>query len=90
MKYHYQFVSEKTVRIELIAEDSRDHALIQWLSDHDQQHPKLREVFHRGLQSYSHNGSISTLTFMNFPRVALCSFLPIDYQASEKSLDQSA
>lgn len=77
MKYHYQFVSKTIVRIELIPEDQKDIALIETLSTSAENDPNLKELFRKGFEAYDSKAELTKLKFMNFPRVALCSYMPI-------------
>jgi hypothetical protein len=74
MKYHYQFVSKTTVRIELIAEDNREREMIISLSASTESDERLIDLFKKGLQAYSTNVILTKSKFMNFPKVALCSY----------------
>ena len=74
MKYHYQFVSNTTVRIELIAANQKETRLIELLQTAGHEDQKLKAIFETGLAAYVHNASIKKLSFMNFPKVALCSY----------------
>lgn len=74
MKYHYQFVSETTVRIELIPEYKSEFALLETLSNQSADHEQLLEFFHKGLTAYQGDTMLTSTRFMNFPKVALCSF----------------
>lgn len=73
MKYHYQYVSKTTVRIELIPEDQKETKLLNSLrAENDDQELKL--LFQSGLSTYAPQSLIKKITFMNFPSVALCSY----------------
>lgn len=75
MKYHYQFVSSHTVRIELIPEDKKElHLLEASASLQIQQDEILIAYFRKGLQAYSHDANLTLTRFMNFPKVALCTY----------------
>ena len=74
MKYHYQTVSGNTVRIELIAEDQRETMLLLSLQTAEHQDQKLKAIFETGLATYAPNARLKKMNFMNFPKVALCSF----------------
>ena len=75
MKYHYQYVSRSTVRIELIAEDQKETALISVLSLASEDDQRLLLLFKNGLENYSSGCSLTKINFMKFPKVALCSFV---------------
>ncbi len=74
MKYHYQFVSNTTVRIELIAEDQKETRLLESLQTADQEDQQLKVLFNAGLSSYAPKSNLKKLNFMNFPKVALCTY----------------
>jgi len=75
MKYHYQYVSKSSVRIELIPEDQKEKALIEVLTVATETDPQLVALFQVALTAYSQDSTITKLKFMNFPKVALCSFV---------------
>ncbi|TCC90163.1 hypothetical protein EZ428_12820 [Pedobacter frigiditerrae] len=75
MKYHYQYVSKTTVRIELIPEDRKEIALIKALSTGDENNEQLIELFSTGLASYAVGTTLVKAKFMNFPTVALCNYI---------------
>lgn len=75
MKYHYQFVSKNSVRIELIPEDKKESALIEVLAVATETDPQLTAQFQSALSAYSKDATIEKIKFMNFPKVALCSFI---------------
>lgn len=85
MKYHFQFVSRTTVRIELIAEDQREIALIEKLSQSEENNEELLGLFRKGLEAYSAGTLLIKTKFMNFPRVALC-----NYTTAVQSIDNVA
>ena len=74
MKYHYQFVSKTTVRIELIPEDKKEKELLLGFSSELEDH-QLAELYQRGLHGYAAGTSLMRTNFMNFPNVALCSYV---------------
>lgn len=74
MKYHYQFVSNTTVRIELIAEDQKETALLKALQAVEKDDQQLKDLFKAGLSNYAPNSEIKKLNFMSFPKVALCTY----------------
>ncbi|RZL12158.1 MAG: hypothetical protein EOO96_32445 [Pedobacter sp.] len=74
MKYHYQFVSKTTVRIELIPEDKREKELLLTFSK-ELDNNLLTELFQKGLQGYAAGTSLVRTNFMSFPHVALCSYI---------------
>ena len=74
MKYHFQLVSRTAVRIELIAEHKTEQILLEEFINSNEQDERLLALFTKGIAAY-HNGAILTKTkFMNFPKVALCSY----------------
>lgn len=75
MKYHYQYVAKNSVRIELIPEDQKEKALIEVLTVAPETDPQLVSLFQTALTAYSKDSTITKLKFMNFPKVALCSFV---------------
>jgi len=77
MKYHYQFVSTTTVRIELIPEDQKEAARLAKFPEADECHIDLMKLFTAGLQHYHSNSRLIKVNFMNFPKVALCSFTEV-------------
>jgi len=75
MKYHYQFVSNHSVRIELIPEDRKElHFLETSASLQIQQDEILTAYYRKGLQAYSRDANLTLTRFMNFPKVALCTY----------------
>ena len=74
MKYHYQFVSRTTVRIELIPEDKKDTLLIERLLIGQENDEELQQVFNKGLETYNTGTVLTKIKFMNFPKVALCNY----------------
>jgi len=81
MKYHYQFVSETSVRIELIPEYKNEFALIEAVSDQTADHEQLIAFFRKGLAAYHLETTLTNTRFMNFPKVALCSFSLLQQEA---------
>ncbi len=77
MKYHYQFVSATTVRIELIPEDQKETHMIERLARAGENSPELLELYTNGLQGYHLSAVLTKTNFMNFPTVALCGFLKV-------------
>jgi len=75
MRYHYQFVSRTTVRIELIAEDRKEAILIEKLAKSVENDEQLIELFRKGLEAYSAGTTLLKTKFMNFPKVALCNYI---------------
>ena len=73
MKYHYQYVSPTSVRIELIPENSRETEQVNALTDLQIDHQKLSTLYQKGIQQYKANALLTKIRFMNFPKVALCS-----------------
>jgi len=76
MKYHYQFVSNHSVRIELIPEDRKELHLLELSSAslQIQQDEVLIAYFRKGLAAYSRDANLTLTRFMNFPKVALCTY----------------
>ncbi|WP_316766380.1 hypothetical protein [Pedobacter frigiditerrae] len=85
MKYHYQYVSKTTVRIELIPEDKKEISLIAKLSQGEEDNEQLMELFRKGLESYNTGTILIKTKFMNFPSVALCI-----YTISTRTIDNVA
>lgn len=73
MKYHYQFVSKTTVRIELIPEDKKEKELLSSFSK-EMDDPQLTELYQKGLKGYAAGTSLIRTNFMSFPHVALCGY----------------
>lgn len=84
MKYHYQYVSKTTVRIELIPEDKKEALQIGSIKTGEHNHPELLSFYQQGLHHYSPDTELTRINFMNFPKVALCSFARV-IQALEKA-----
>ncbi len=75
MKYHYQLVSKFKVRIELIPEDKAETTLLQRLTlDQKQSNEEILVYFNSGLEAYSTGAKPTKIAFMQYPKVALCSF----------------
>lgn len=74
MKYHYQYVSARSVRIELIPEDRKESSLLESLDSEAKDEKTLNELFSQPLTTYAPGTSITKINFMDFPRVALISF----------------
>ena len=74
MKYHYQYVSRTTVRIELIAEDQKEIAQIERLATTSKDEKELLNLYTKGLNAYNFGATLTKTSFMNFPKVALCSY----------------
>lgn len=74
MKYHYQFVSKTSVRIELIPEDNNDTLFLAQVDLDPKLQIELLAYFKTGLEVYSSGAMLDRTTFMNYPKVALCSF----------------
>lgn len=82
MKYHFQLVSRTAVRIELIAEHRTEQIELDEFAQSNEQDEKLLALFSKGITAY-HNGATLTQTkFMNFPKVALCT-----YQLSHQTVE---
>lgn len=74
MKYHYQYVSASTVRIELIAEDKNEIALLENMKGSTLEDTRLKTLFATALESYVDDSDVTRINFMDFPKVALVSF----------------
>ena len=74
MKYHYMRISPTTVRIELIPEDNSEKMLLQDLAQGGPEDQALNKLFENGLAIYQSSTKLMSKKFMDFPRVALCSF----------------
>lgn len=73
MKYHYQFASKSSARIELIPENDSEKELIASFIK-DESNPELTELFAKGFENYQAKARLTETVFMNFPTVALCRF----------------
>jgi hypothetical protein len=74
MKYHFMRVSTTTVRIELLPEDKAEEILLQQLSLTGPDNPNLAELFEKAIALYHPKLEIISKSFMEFPKVALCSY----------------
>ncbi len=74
MKYHYQYVSRTSVRVQLIAEDPKEKQLLEKLVDPNLLDTQLEAIFHRAVENYTTGASVTKIRFMDFPNIALCSF----------------
>jgi|GEM_PF-3129930 len=74
MKYHFMRVSTTTVRIELLPEDKAEELLLQQLALTGPDHPNLSELFEKAIALYHPKLEITSKSFMEFPKVALCSY----------------
>lgn len=74
MKYHYQYVSRSSVRIELIPEDPKEKKLIEELAAGNKENERLKQFYQAGLENYSIGTVLTRINFMAFPKVAICSF----------------
>lgn len=75
MKYHYQFASKTSARIELIPEKETEVRLLAgFVPEGDNK--TLLELFGKGLKNYQQDAQLTETVFMKFPTVALCKFLP--------------
>ena len=74
MKYHYQFVSKNSARVELIAEYDSELALIAEAAKIGKASAELLSLFRKGIANYLPGAVESETVFMNFPTVALCKF----------------
>ena len=80
MKYHYQLVSRTKVRIELIPEDQKEIGLFESFTENETSNA-LAEYFRKGLAAYHPETILVRINFMQFPKVALCSFETIKQSA---------
>lgn len=74
MKYHFMRVSIASVRIELIPENQAEKLLLQQLTLASPDAPALSQLFENAMQLFQPNTLLTSKTFMEFPRVALCSY----------------
>lgn len=73
MKFHYQYVSNTSVRIELIPEDQKEKKFLDSLTvTSPQQNYELESYFKEGLLAYQPGSKLKKTSFMQFPKVALC------------------
>ena len=86
MKYHYQFSSKTSVRIELISETAAEKNLLDELSAASPDHADLLELYAKGLQNYLAEAKLSSTRFMDFPRVALCRYIVADALTKKSNL----
>ncbi|RZK00495.1 MAG: hypothetical protein EOO43_25170, partial [Flavobacterium sp.] len=70
MKYHYQFVSKTSARIELIPEKDSEKKLIADLALNGKTDEVLNELFVKGLANYEADVTLTETVFMSFPTVA--------------------
>jgi hypothetical protein len=84
MKYHFQYVSKTSVRIQLIPENPKESILLSTLSSSAENNPELTSFFQQGLKNYSTGATLTKTRFMDFPKVALCTF------AHPKSIEKVA
>ncbi len=78
MKYHFMRVSTTTVRIELLPEDKAEELLLQQLALTDPEDPTLSKLFETAIALYHPQLEITNKSFMEFPKVALCSYKMIN------------
>jgi hypothetical protein len=74
MKFHYQYVSKNSVRIELIPEDPKEKKLFEEIPGWDREDLQLRQFYQSGLENYSTGTALIRINFMSFPKVAICTF----------------
>lgn len=74
MKFHYQYVSKSSIRIELIPEDPQEKKLIEEITEWDMEDLQLRQFYQAGLENHSTGSSLTRINFMAFPKVAICAF----------------
>lgn len=74
MKYHYQYVSPKSVRIELIAEDRKESEQLHEFDNSGAYDQKLKALYGAALIPYALSSIITKINFMEFPKVALVSY----------------
>ena len=67
-------VSTTTVRIELLPEDKAEELLLQQLAFADPEDPALSKLFETAIALYHPKLEITSKNFMEFPKVALCSY----------------
>ncbi|RYZ36711.1 MAG: hypothetical protein EOP49_32345 [Sphingobacteriales bacterium] len=75
MKYHYQFASRTSVRIELIPEKETEVRLLNGFAP-EGDIKALLELFGKGLKNYQQDAQLKETVFMKFPTVALIKFEP--------------
>lgn len=71
-------VSTTTVRIELLPEDKAEELLLQQLALTDPDNPSLSELFEKAIALYHPKLKITNKSFMEFPKVALCSYRSVN------------
>lgn len=71
-------VSITTVRIELLPEDKAEEFLLQQLALTNTDNPSLSELFEKAIAIYHPKLVITNKSFMEFPKVALCSYTSMD------------
>ena len=92
MKYHFQLVSNTAVRIELIPEHQTERSLLDQLIATNEQEEQLLVLFRKGIAAYHNGAKLTKIKFMNFPKVALCSYhldhknLDLNYQSQTEIL----
>jgi hypothetical protein len=74
MKYHFMRVSPTSVRIELIPENTAEKDLLQQLALSGSADPALSVLFEKAMQLYQADTVLLSKNFMEFPRVALCTY----------------
>ena len=83
MKYHFQFISKTSVRIELIPEDKKENLLIDKLMLVDEGDAELVEQFNKAIIAYDSLAVLVRLKFMNFPKVAICNYKRMSAQIED-------
>ncbi|TCD05866.1 hypothetical protein EZ449_15495 [Pedobacter frigidisoli] len=74
MKYYYQYVSPKSVRIELITEDKKESEQFHEFDTSGAYDQELKSLYSAALLPYAANSTITKINFMEFPKVAPVSF----------------
>jgi len=77
MKHHFMRVSPTSVRIELIPENTAEKELLQQLAMTGTTAPALTQLFEKAVQLYQADSILLSKNFMEFPRVALCTYQPV-------------
>lgn len=85
MKYHYQYISPTTVRVELIPENPQEITELKRIGKIEIQHPSLDQYYKLGVSEYAKGIQLTRVRYMQFPTVALCGFEKI-LSAVEKIL----
>ncbi len=87
MKYHYQYVSNTSVRIELIPEDQKEKKFMESLTGTlPAQNYDLENYFNEGLLAYQPGSKLKKTSFMQYPKVALCRFETIQQPLLQRQI----